>query len=35
LFEEYKLSLQDDAGYTMIEYDWLVMDGITMTLGKC
>jgi hypothetical protein len=34
LFEEYKLALQDDAGYSMIEYDWLQIDGITMTLGE-
>ncbi|KAL3936526.1 MAG: hypothetical protein SGARI_002521 [Bacillariaceae sp.] len=35
LFDEYKKALLDDAGYVMIEYDWLIMDGITMTTEIC
>ncbi|KAG7373612.1 hypothetical protein IV203_034336 [Nitzschia inconspicua] len=35
LFDEYKLALQDDAGYSMIEFDWLQIDGVTMTLEIC
>jgi hypothetical protein len=33
LYEEYKHSLANNAAYTMIEYDWLVLDGIVMTVG--
>lgn len=35
LFDEYKAALEDDAYYKMVEYDWLVMDGVTMTLEIC
>ena len=34
-FTSYKKQLYDKLGYTMIEYDWLIMDGITMSLEIC
>merc|ERR1711865_63580 len=34
-FTSYKKQLYDKLGYTMIEYDWLIMDGITMALEIC
>jgi hypothetical protein len=35
LFDEYKQAMTDDAGYVMIEYDWLILDGVTMTTEIC
>ena len=34
MWHQYKSEL-DDLGYTMIEYDWLIMDGITFTIEVC
>ena len=34
-FTSYKHELYQKAGYTMIEYDWLIMDGISMSLEVC
>ena len=34
MWMEYKQELSD-LGYAMIEYDWLVMDGITLTIEIC
>jgi hypothetical protein len=34
MWMEYKQELSD-LGYVMIEYDWLVMDGITLTIEIC
>jgi hypothetical protein len=34
-FTSYKKELYDKAGYTMIEYDWLMMDGLSMSLEVC
>lgn len=35
LFAKYKKQLYDDAGYAIIEYDWLMMDGLTLSLEVC
>jgi hypothetical protein len=32
LYQDYKAALGEEAGYAMIEYDWIVLDGITMTV---